>query len=139
MCPVKDKLIAGLENSDTGTGMKKVAKLQVHVHRYTCTNKQHICNQVQKYMLTHISILQSGHAVISPPQAGPEQLARKDQSSQDDRNVGQGLLRSPHGHRHINGQDAHRPGGADPYGRTDQEGLRHNITCLQIISQIVSW
>jgi hypothetical protein len=39
---LQDKLTAGLENSDSGTGMKKVAKLQVHVHRYTCTNKQHI-------------------------------------------------------------------------------------------------
>ena len=56
MCPVKDKLTAGLENSDTGTGMKKVATLQVHVHRYTCTKKQHICNQLRKCMLTHITI-----------------------------------------------------------------------------------
>ena len=52
----QDKLTAGLENSDSGTGMKKVAKLQVHVHRYTCTNKQHICNQLEKYMITHITV-----------------------------------------------------------------------------------
>ena len=83
--------------------------------------------------------MQSEHAVISPPQVGPEQRVRKDQSSQDGRNVGQGLHRSPHSHRHINGQDAHRPGGANPYGRTDQKGLRHNIFCLQIICHMVSW
>ena len=92
---------------------------------------------LKMHATTYHSILQSGHAVISPPQAGPGQRARKDQSSQDDRKVGQGLHRSPRSHRHINGQDAHRPGGADPYGRTDQEGLRHSIICSQIKCQIV--
>lgn len=90
-------------------------------------------------MITHHSILLSGHAVISPPQAGPEQRARQDQSSQNDRNVGQGLQHSAHGHSFGNGHDAHRPGRADPYGRTDQAGLRHNIVCLHIVCHNISW
>ena len=134
MCPVKDKLIAGLENSDTGTGMKKVAKLQVHVHRYTCTNKQHICNQLQKYMLTHITIFCYQGMLSSV-------LLKLDQSSErakTSRHKMTGMLAKDFiavRTAIVTSMDKMRTAQVEQtkYGRTDQEGLRHNRICLQML------